>query len=274
MKKLMIAAAAVAMIGSAFADAQVYEYKLSLKSTTCKEAKVANGYLTKIGLMEPGDELVYRTPASLTLVGLTWGCECNEAIAGTWGQTKNNPNNWYGITFWNPKANGKLGSFLGGVYNGTEFQWDMLNRIGKKADEVELSFDLIPSADALDGNFELKLAGLGKIKDQFAYDSEDEEWTDCNSYIKSVKGSVAGYVNPEAGIVVCNYCEEYDVFCNVYQFCICGDDNTDETRTVAYGTFTMKYNASASKKLKNSARIAGAYNFPKAIKAALVLADE
>ena len=275
MKKLMIAAAAVAMIGSAFADAQVYEYKLSLKSTTCKEAKAVNSYLTKMGLYIKGDEIVYRTPASLTIKGVSWGCECDEALAGVWGTTENNDNAWHGLTFWNTKN----GNFLGGVYNGVEFEWDMLNRIGKKASEVELSFTIVPSGDATDDNFELKLAGAGKITDKIAILLDDEgkpdEVSDCNSYISSVKGSVAGFVNPEAGIIVCNYCEEYEVGCDVYQFCDCGDDLSDDTRTVAYGTFTMKYNSSASKKLRTSAKIASSYSgFPKSVKAALVAANE
>lgn len=277
MKKLMIAAAAVAMIGSAFADAQVYEYKLSLKSTTCKENKAIDGYLIKMGLMEKGEEIVYRTPASLTIKGVSWGCECDEALAGFWGTTENNDNTWHGLTFWNTKN----GAFLGAgkddptIYNGVEFEWDMLNRIGKKASEVELAFSIIPSGEAVDDNFELKLAGTGKITDKLVIDKDTEDVSDCNSYIASVKGSVAGYVNPEAGIVVCNYCEEYDVYCDVYQFCDCGDDLTDPDRTVAYGTFTMKYNSAASKKLKTSARIATAYSgFPKNVKAVLTAANE
>ena len=34
-----------------------------------------------------------------------------------------------------------------------------------------------------------------------------------------------------------------------FNLVVIGNDLTDATRTVAYGTFTMKYNASASKKL-------------------------
>ena len=48
----------------------------------------------------------------------------------------------------------------------------------------------------------------------------------------------------------------------------------DETRTVAYGTWTMKYNAAASKKLRTNAKISASYSFPKDLKEALVAKGE
>ena len=291
MKKLMIAAAAAAMIGGAFADAQVYEYKLNLTTTTCKEGKATkNTYWTKIAGYEAGDEISYRAKTSLVLQGLTWGCNCSEALAGYWDNVCDNEKSWFGITFWCKKTD----AFLGGGYDGTTFEWDFINRIGKKANEVEFSLALVPSEECTScsdttgddvtpdqlTDFELNLAGMGTVTDNFKL-NEDDEITDCNSYIKSAKGSVAGYILPDDGIVICNYCEEYDVPCAVYPFC---DDccehaadgfEIDEDMTVAFGTFTMKYNASASKKLEKTGKISTSYTgFSKNVKAALVAANE
>lgn len=271
MKKLMFAAVAAAMVGGAFADAQVYEYKLSLKTTKCVEGKVAaNTYYTNeetLG-MEKGDEIAYRTSASVTLNGITWGCQCDTALLGQWSDRTlgNGATVWDGITFWNKKAD----TFLGGVYNGSEFAWDMMNRIGKKADEVEMSFSIVPSADAQDDNFNLACAGFGKVKDVKLDD--DNTCVDEYSYIKSAKGNVAGFINPEAGN--CYFCD--DILCDVYDFCGCLA-LTDGSRTVAYGTWTMKYNAKASKALAKAShgKITEAYkSFPKTLKEALEKAGE
>jgi len=280
MKKLMIAAAAAAMVGGAFADAQVYEYKLSLTSTTCKEGTAAkNSYWTKVLGYAKGDEISYRNKTSFTLNGLTWGCTCNEALAGQWDLTCLNPNNWFGITFWEKKAD----AFLGGVYDGAVFDWDdgFINRIGKKCAEVEMSVQLVPGDNAdPEQPFAFRLAGMGTIEDDLEYDDEDEEYLDCESVIKSAKGSVAGWITPDVGISVCKYCEEYDVPCDAYVFCVdaCCDHNiftTDADKTVAYGTWTMKYNAGASKKLKKTAKITESYTgFSKNVKAALAAANE
>lgn len=291
MKKLMIAAATAAMVGGAFASAQVYEYKLNLKTTTCKEGKATkNTYWTKIQELEAGEAISYRTKASLVLNGLTWGCTCSEALAGYWDTVCGNDNSLFGITFWSKKTD----AFLGGGYDGTMFAWDFINRIGKKANEVEFSVNLIPNEDCTacedtsTGNevtpaqlavFDLKLAGMGTLTDKFT--TIDDETTDCDSIIKSANGSVAGYISPDDGITVCNYCEEYDVPCEVFSFCEDCCDHTadnfapDAEKTVAFGTFTMKYNKSAAAKLAKTSKISTAYTgFSKNVKATLVAAGE
>lgn len=271
MKKLMFAAAVAAMTGAALADAQVYEYKLTLKTTTCKEGKVAkNTYLTKMSLADAGDEIAYRTPASKTLMGVSWGCECADALfQNGWNNRtlSNGQSVWDGCVFWWKKES----QWFGGNYDAAVLTWDMINRIGKKAADVEVSATLDDSNG--EGAAELKLAGLGTIKDsiKLADPTDPDSQTDCASYIASAKGNVAGFV--KAGIGGCYYCD--DVVCDVYDFCDCGSAGSDPDKTVAYGTWTMKYNASASKKLRTSAKITGSYTgFPKDLKAELVLAGE
>ena len=264
MKKLMIAAAAAVVAAGAFADAQVYDYKLSLKTTTCAEGKVAKGSFYEVALgMEKGDEISYRKSASVTLNGVSWGCDCKDALAGAWAERELADGTivYDGLTFWNKKS----GAFLGGAHDATTITWDMMNRIGKKGSDVEMSFDIIDEANA---SFEFKCAGMGTIKD-----SINENAANCideASYIKSAKGNVAGFMAPDTG--ACYYCDE--VVCDVYDFCECLG-LMDGSRTVAYGTWTMKYNASASKKLRTTAKITSSYSaFPKAIKEALVAKGE
>jgi hypothetical protein len=271
MKKLMIVAVAAAMAGVAFADAQVYDYKFSLKSTTCKEGKVGkNSYYERMWIAEKGDEISYRTAASVVLLGVSWGCNCQDALfQNGWNQRQlsNGQDVWDGAIFW-----WKSGEFFGGNYDAAVITWDMINRIGKSGTDVELAFTLDDSNGA--GEAELKAAGLGTIKDVIKLSDPtdpDSGLTDClGSYIKSAKGSVAGYVAP--GIGGCYYCD--DITCDVYDFCDC-NGLSDASKTIAFGTWTMKYNATASKKLRTTAKITSSYSgFPKALKEVLVLAGE
>jgi hypothetical protein len=268
MKKLMIASAAAVLIGGAFADAQVYEYKLSIKTTKCAEGKVAaKSYYEKVWGMEKGDEIAYRTSASITLNGLSWGCQCDTALKGEWvdRELSNGVTVWDGVTFWNKKAD----AFLGGAYNASLIEWDMMNRMGKKADEVEMAFKIVADTGVTGEDFELSCAGFGKIKDVSLNDN-NPNCVDEYSYIASAKGNLAGYMNPESG--ACYYCDE--LLCEVYDFCECLG-LMDADKTVACGTWTMKYNAAASKKLSKAGKITAAYTaFPKNLKQALVNAGE
>ena len=267
MKKLMIAAAAAAMVSGAFATAEVYEYKLNLTTTKCAEGKAAkNTYWTTKAGYDAGDEVTYRVKTSLVVQGVTWGCYCPESLAGTWGTVCGNGESSFGIVFWSKTAD----SFLVDQYDDTKFEWNFLNRIGKKGNEVEFSLNLLPNDDAeisdVDGDeFALALAGMGKLNG-----------SDCGEYIKSAKGSVAGYIVPD--VAVCTYCTKTP--CQVYEFCVdCCSHQTpfdkEDEMSVAFGTFTMKYNASASKKLEKSGKISTSYTgFSKNVKAALVAAGE
>jgi hypothetical protein len=285
MKKLMIAVAAAAMIGSAFAEAQVIVWNLNLKTTTCKQGKVAKNTWWINGLdMEKGDQVVYRTTSTVKLTGVTWGCYCGQSLAGQWNARDIIINKagdtitvWDGITFWNPKED----AFLGGVYDGSVFDWEaegrFVNRMGKNADEVEMCFDLVPSDTALDDEWGFTLAGFGKVKDVSKYDKDLDEVVWCDSYLNSANGGVVGFTSPDAGTYTCTYCDQYGVDCDIYDFC---EDceapwESNDAVTVAYGTWTAKYNSAASKKLRTKLYITESYTgFSKLVKAALVYAGE
>jgi hypothetical protein len=86
MKKLMLIAAAAAMT-NAFAITQVYDMRINLKTTECKDANLGpnqNPFITvAAGTTLP---IAYRAVSTTTIVGLIWACDC-EYIADL-GQTK------------------------------------------------------------------------------------------------------------------------------------------------------------------------------------------
>lgn len=273
----MIVAACAAMAGVALADAQVYDMQLSVKTTKCQEGKAKKGWLTSEklggGLYEKGDELVYRKQSTTVFKGVLFGCDCNESLAGVWGWC-DDPNNtkygghWYGLTFWN-----KYDEFLGGAYDATTLTWDVLQRIGNTGDDLELAFQLDDSAN--DDTFEFKAAGFGKAVSAYARPTDcnglaDDDANDCDSYIKSASGSFAGWMTSGN---ICTYCTAAG--CDAWEFCVCLGQGADPARTVAYGTWTLKYNKTASKKLRTAGKISAAYSkFPADIKAALIAAGE
>lgn len=274
MKKLMIAAAVAAIGAGAFASgtkAQVYDAKITVKTTVCKDGKVSNGYLTKVLEMEKGDSFAYRAQGSRTILGLLWGCGCDEAFAGEWGENDNGY--WYGNLFWDKKTS----QWIGDTFDSTEVdfgasgdQEGFINRIGKKASEVEMYWILkvVPTGDDVGDEGKLNNAGFGKVTDK-----EDG----CDSYISSAKGNTAGYLPaPGSEYSDCIYCGETG-YCEAWNFCECQEDyyKGDEF-TAATGTWTLKYNKSASSKLSAKGYItqAGVKSLPKDLLAELKLAGE
>lgn len=277
MKKLMIAAAVAALSTGAFASgnaAQVYDVKITVKTTVCKDGKVSNGYLTTVAEKEKGELFAYRTQASRTILGLLWGCGCDQAFSGEWGLANEDKGYWYGNVFWDKKT----GDLIGDDYDDTILDFAIINRIGKKANEVEMVwYLLVTPAEGETGNDGLlTLAGFGTIADQIAWIEDDDDFNTCNSVIKSAKGNVAGYLPAPTGEYSgCEYCVESGD-CEVFDFCYCSEaDFKQEDNTAASGTWTLKYNSSASKKLSKSGYITASYTkFPAALKALLVLAGE
>mgnify|MGYP007070192386 CR=1 FL=1 len=159
-----------------------------------------------------------------------------------------------------------------------------MNRIGKKADEIEMAWTLtvVPGEDddggASDG--ELRGAGFGKISDSFAYDDDGEFLNACDSIVKSAKGGVAGTIPAPGGIdnnAYCLLCGDPTYYgCEVWPFCNeCDDSKFDDSVTAAYGTWTLKYNSKVARVLSTKdPRISQAYKFPTAIAADLVAAGE
>ena len=226
MKKLMIAAATAAMVGGVFADAQVWEMTLNTKTTGTKLGKV------KAECADCEGATSYRKQASLKLAGLFWGCTCDEMVNLTAPVSENE-----GVFFWNATKKAAFYDQDAGQYAEIDFNWDLKpQRIGQKANECEGVWTLNVA------NFTLTGAGFGKVAG-----------CDDASYIKSMNGSFAGTFIPGNG---CKRCEEETA--NAWLLCDCSEP---DARTAAYGSWTLKYNASATKKFADSSDWSW-YKFP------------
>jgi len=215
MKKLMIAAAAAAMIGGAYADcglepeeqadcAQVWDVKMSLKSTVCKTLYVGAKKADKCGM--GGSEAAcycYREVASVAVKGVLGACDCEcETILNLTDDDQ---------YFWVEKNKVQLADKLA---------IDHLYRIGKKMEKVEFA--------AWFGA--LRLAGTG------TYDTK-------NNVVKSVSGNVAGLWT-----AVFDCTGDCETVCPAFDLCDPDWESGLEVPTVAYGSFTIKYNSSFAKK--------------------------
>lgn len=289
MKKLMIAAAAAALAGGSFAlDAQVYEMTLTAKTTTCDAAKASGAYLLNVLGYEKGDQILYRKQTSRKLVVVIWGCSCDQVFGqdGAWGEVEDGQTRvnkytgeeakpWYGSVIFD-KKNGVLldtAADESTPWENCGITFTVLNRIGKKANEIEMAWELDLGAES-----PVVGAGFGKIKDNF---NEENDCIDEDSVVSSAKGTFAGFIPAQSLYVIynendCPYCtevEDEELECAPWAYCEC-IDATDEDNTILFGNWSLKYNSSAAKKLSKSSYIVDSYKFPKAVSAALAVAGE
>ena len=277
MKKLMIAAAAAAMIGGAYADdckvvavPQVYDMTITVKATTCKSA-------TKSYSTVCGEKLQYRAQATQKFYGKFWGCDCDVIACPK------------AVNYGKPKLNNKVdtstcddsgiadssvnNSFMfwgaADAFHKAEMTWSLLQLVGKKYTNIEGVFTL--SLYACEGGeaeqdpaFTLTGAGYGTAT---VYGCAD-----AKNVIKSMSGNVVGMWDVTAGSEIsgCKYCGELSD-CAPEQFCACVDARDD--KTAAFGTFTIKYNASQTKALKSGKWITDANKFKSFVTAEFTCID-
>lgn len=227
MKKLMIAAAAAATAGSIFgATAQVYDMTITVKSTECKDNK-------KLYKNVCADDIqFYRAQATQKFYGKFWGCGCETLCAPVvYGAPREDKS----FVFWGAD----------GAFHNAEINWSVLQLVGKNGTNVEGAFNLElytceDGTVAADPDFTLAGAGYGTAS-VVACGDED-------NYVKSMSGSVVGVANVAAlaDVTGCKYCGDL-VDCNVWDYCDCVAADNDVS--AAFGTFTLKYNASQAKAL-------------------------
>ena len=236
MKKLMIAAAAAAVVTGAFAEcgdpviinnptgAQVYKVSFTGKTTIGVPGKsivIAN----LCGDPDQIDGCVVRVPGTLKIEG--WIALCDPAC-GTILDTFNAPNYQ---AWWQTKP------YVADIPDGA-IAWDLINIIGKKATDAEaagkFSGTVTYAANTTWAIADLQFAGFGKSV------NKGGAW----SYFNSFSGDFANA--PVASwYIKGNVCEQT----HVYDPCTLAV-NCDETpNTVAFGKWAMKYDSAASKKL-------------------------
>lgn len=265
MKKLMIAAAAAAMVGGVFADALVYDLKI-----TGKKAVAANGYVQMYGAYPVFDnqgnlknvkegwhkfsdwnnngkwaavKVCYRKSASFTWAGVVAGCDCNDGTAtGPFDNMIDKDGNPAIIAaVWEAKVKSELN---------VGFALANFIRSGAKTDFVEAMIAM--DVNDADGNQigGLTLVGQGK------YDAK-------KGYLTSVNGNFVGEIGIDSiqSAKDCTVCDSAaSNTCYPYDLVLCEDpagkqldlsaENTWANQTCfAYGTWSLKYNASKSKKM-------------------------
>ena len=247
MKKLLTFAAVAAMSCGAFADlcdddpaqptsCSVYDVKISLKTLGAKTLKCTDDCASDC---EDPTLVGYYENVTRTINGIFWSCThlCTELEDGM------------NFVAWEKSKKAPASALI--VYDGTNYIGDSvaienLDRYSKKANKVQgtVEFPLVLNG----GDAAVAAAGFG------TYDAK-------NDVVKSISGYCVGVLDPLAAVTT--ECAEVDV----YVMGICEDftswceDGEDAEALVAYGTWSVKYNASLSKGTKRLSQIVPAYCF-------------
>lgn len=241
MKKLMIAAAAAAMIGGVQAacerpddvvdGAEVYDVAVSLKTTKCVCKNITTVEKDECNRNETTQCVAWREVTSKKVNGVLWSCAitCSVDIGDKETSLALDPVWWD----YNPSAADSLG---------TQFFWikkdkiilaendlwttKWIARIGKKMNKIE-AFGTFG-----DG---LNWAGFGT-------------WDAKNVRVSKISGGIAGCWGAPYDCSSKDENKQYTEDCPAYK--LCDDVEVDDyTKTAAYGTFSLKFNASKSRKL-------------------------
>lgn len=251
MKKCMVLGVAAIAALCAFADAQVYEMTMTLKTTV-----TAKGKIVSVVCDTPSSEVdLYRKQSTVKIKGLFWGCDC-ETIADPVKAT--GTKDVYGYVLWNETTKEVIES---------DFAWKLLHRIDKKLKKAEGAWTVGDVGD------ELFLAGggFGSVKDEVS----KSNCTLDSVILNNMSGSVAGWmVEPEAIVSKgkskeCSWCEykeaEDEVVAYAPGWSLCACEEASELTAVS-GSWKLKYLAASAKKLSkidpNVSGILTIYSFP------------
>jgi len=259
MKKLMITAAAAAMVGSVFAigKAQVYDYTATIKTSACRSARLSNKLIdyfnqnraftsqwSPAGLTR-GDEIGVRKQVSVKLAGVIWGCDCVTISMPGWRPL--NGRYFGGYYFWNQQTER--------IYNPwrTTFTWNVLNRID--------------TMSKCEGSYMLFCTQAGQRIFVFGGGFGTVSNTGCDTYVKSMSGNLSGFslIPTDAfGCVLCggNNCVVATLCDRCYDWADPAFVNTTALSAVS-GTWKIKYNKSATRRISSTPWISRAYTFKK-----------
>ena len=263
MKKLMIAAAAAAMVGGAFANlcddepaetaaCAVYNVKFTLKTLDAKLVKI-KGTTGDCGSTD-GQNCVYLDNATRTIDGIIWDCDASCGTLNTDAMK---------VALWEAKSKTGIGDRLtlvdSGevdsndnpimVYEAADLPFGLINRYGNKAQKVQAAWELadLPLCSGTNefGTVTLAATGFGM------FDAKKE-------LVKSISGNAVGmFTEPLTrkytgcgDPMIADLCTEFSNWC---------DDGEAADTLVASGTWSVKYNASLSKGKKRLSQIVPTY---------------
>lgn len=245
MKKLMLVAAAAIVAGSSFAaceitptpekptvtNAAVYAWKFTGKTVIGKMVNFKSvnpglqGSNCQLGTPDSvkTDTCAIRVPGSLAIQGYVYYCDncCDVFTSGTAGATIN------------PLASFYMTKPFKDVFTQADITIDLGHIIGTKATQYETKGIATFNAKDPSVKYTLTFAGLGSYDQKLAV-------------VKSVSGNFAGTAASPyyVGKGVCVPADYWT--CAIQLACAPTDDS------VAYGTWSVKYNSSASKKYRNN----------------------
>ena len=251
MKKLYGFVAVFLFALGAFAEAQVYEITMSLKTTVSHSGKIA-----KLCSELPAevDVDLYRKQSTVKIKGLIWGCDC-ETIAEP--MKVSSPKDPAGYIFWNETTKKVISA---------DFFWKLLNRIDKKLKKAEGTWVL----GEMDDELFLVGGGFGTVKDTIPKGT----CALAEVILTPMSGNVAGWMSmPEIVVAkgtddICEKCrviegsDEVVAFAPGWSLCGCGEGFE---QTTVSGTWKLKYVASAAKKwgkVQADVSITSVYTFP------------
>ena len=247
--------------------AQVYDVKITIKTTTAKKASVS---AAKNAFVSESETLVYRTQGSQTWNGVVWGCSC-DAILGSWTVINQSQGIVAGCVIWDKKSPNTI------VFD-EDIHWRLLNAIDKTGTKCEGAWTIGDSSDS--SNAFLSFAGFGTLALSTEKADGDLVLADCMSYVKTISGNVAGwmpapYVTTPGKKGTCTFCsseedeEDEQDYATAWNFCDCAEFG-DVDFTAVSGTWSIKYNAQLSRKLRNSTSILDVYKkFPAPVEASV-----
>ena len=246
MKKLMLAAAAATLAGGVFAactitttpetvvtNAAVYAWKFTGKTTVGKliRTTTTTHYGSNCQISSTSNsvtECAIRIPGSLAIQGYVYYCDncCDAFASGTSAASVEATKSFY------------MTKPFKDVFSEAEIAIDLAHVIGTKATQYETKGVATFKATEPDIKYTLTFAGLGSFNKNL-------------KVATSVSGNFAGtVVSPR--YVARGVCLEADYW-------LCADLPATMTYacavtdpSVAYGTWSVRYNASASKKYRNS----------------------
>jgi len=244
MKKLMIAAAAAAMIGGTYANTCVkddcgasvagtaHKVTISLKSLKLKNKTI------KVDCEDPECKYWFEQ-GSTKICGLIWQYldECTGCTASFEGQQ---------ASFWTDNASLPLEFGIAVGYIGKPDK----NNATKK----------VQAYGMMTGEYgEMAWAGFGSLASKTTkIECEDDE---CSMWVKSISGNIAGRIQKPEYVEICAPCEEmtYDGCCDL-----------NCAFAAAYGTIKIAYDSGTAKKVAlagDGAEIGDFYKLPKGVKA-------
>ena len=241
-------------------EAQVYNLTITVKTTKAERGKLKKGHPFDAST----DAVIYRKQASQKWAGLIWGCDC-DSLAGKWKVVNEDAKFVSGCVIWKTTKPYDV-IFLGDI------NWRLLNAIDKSGDKCEGSWTIGDMSE--DAPTFLTFAGFGTLQTVYTVLPCEDPEINCTSYLKSMSGNVAGwmpapvYITPgtDAHCYVCGDAEpgEEDTVdvATAWDFCPC-EEYADIGYTAVSGTWSLKYNATASKKLmKDGATLIKTVKFP------------